>query len=353
VGHLVRISAPHVAEVVDVPDATPGPGQVRLQTVYSGISAGTELTMYRGSNPYLERHWDPAQRLFLPGESTRAYPIDGMGYEEVGRVEAVGSASDEDLVGRLAWGAWGHRSSVLRPADWARQRLLAGDPAVDASASVVGVFALIGAIALNAVLDADIHVGETVVVLGAGVPGQIVVQLAGLNGGRVIAADLVATRRELAQRMGASEVVDPASESVAERVRAATGGRGADVVIEMSGSYQALEEAVRCAAYSSRVVAAGFYQGAGTPLRLGDEFHHNRISVVGSQISGVAPHLQHRWDELRMSSTVLALEREGRLRLTELITHTVPAAAAPAALAMLDEDVGSALQVVLDYGAQS
>jgi threonine dehydrogenase-like Zn-dependent dehydrogenase len=105
---------------------------------------------------------------------------------------------------------------------------------------------------------------------------------------------------------------------------------------------------IRC-----RVVAAGFYQGAGTPLRLGDEFHHNRISVVGSQISGVAPHLQHRWDELRMSSTVLALEREGRLRLTELITHTVPAAAAPAALAMLDEDVGSALQVVLDYGAQS
>ena len=99
------------------------------------------------------------------------------------------------------------------------------------------------------------------------------------------------------------------------------------------------------------MVASGFFQGAGSPLRLGEEFHHNRISIVGSQISGVAPHLQHRWDELRMSGTVLSLEREGRLLLRELVTHVVPAEEAPAALELLDTAPQDALQVLLDYGA--
>jgi threonine dehydrogenase-like Zn-dependent dehydrogenase len=121
----------------------------------------------------------------------------------------------------------------------------------------------------------------------------------------------------------------------------------------MSGSYAALHEAVRTAAYSSRVVAAGFFQGQAAPLRLGEEFHHNRISLVGSQIYGVAPALQHRWDKLRMSTTVFELERAGQLQLSALISHTVPAEEAPAAFQMLDESPDAALQVVLDYGLES
>ncbi|HYI33667.1 MAG TPA: oxidoreductase, partial [Glaciibacter sp.] len=116
-----------------------------------------------------------------------------------------------------------------------------------------------------------------------------------------------------------------------------------------SGSYHALHEAVRTAAYSSRVVVGGFFQGQATPVRLGDEFHHNRISIIGSQISGVAPPLQHRWNELRMSTTALELERDGQLKLSDLITHTVPAEEAPAAFEMLDATPEAALQVVLDY----
>jgi len=222
----------------------------------------------------------------------------------------------------------------------------------DGATPVSGVFAKIGAIALNAVLDADIHVGETVAVFGAGVPGQLVAQLARLNGARVVVADLLPARRALAASLGADLVLDPAAGSVAQHVRSLTGGRGADVVIEMSGSYWALHEAVRTAAYSSRVVVSGFFQGGAGAVRLGEEFHHNRVSIVGSQISGVAPALQHRWDELRMSTTVLDLAVQGRLRLEELITHTVPADEAPQAFRMLDQDPDSALQVVLDYGVQ-
>ena len=342
---VVRFASPRQAEIVDLPDDPVRADEVVLVTLYSGISAGTELTAYRGSNPYLSNEWDPERRLFVPGESTHAYPLDGWGYEEVGIIRSVGEDVDVALVGELVWGAWGHRSSVVRPAEWALARLLPKD-----CRPLAGVFAKIGAIALNAVLDADIHVGETVAVFGAGVPGQIVAQLARLNGGRVVVVDLDARRRELALQLGASMALDPASEDVAAMVRSVTGNRGADVVIEMSGSYHALHEAVRAAAYSSRVVVSGFFQGPATPVRLGEEFHHNRISIIGSQISGVSPALQHRWDELRMSRTVLDLERAGELRLTELVTHTFAADDAPAAFEMLDLATEPALQVVLDYG---
>jgi threonine dehydrogenase-like Zn-dependent dehydrogenase len=63
----------------------------------------------------------------------------------------------------------------------------------------------------------------------------------------------------------------------------------------------------------------------------------------------VAPALQHRWDELRMSTVVLELERAGRLRLRELFSHVLPAREAPEAFRMLDENPEEALQVVLDY----
>ena len=342
--HLVRFVSERRAEVAEVDQPPVGPGEVGIRTLYSGISAGTELTTYRGSNPYLNSRWDPEQRLFVPGDTSWAYPVDGPGYEEVGVITEVGAGVDDAAIGRHVWGAWGHRSHAVRPAEYALARTLpsGGDP-------LPGVFAKIGAIALNAILDADIHVGETVVVFGAGVPGQIVAQLARLNGGRVIVVDLLAARRELAEELGAWRTLDPSQDRVAEVVRALTGNRGADVVIEMSGSYHALHEAVRCAAYSSRVVVGGFFQGAATPVRLGEEFHHNRVSVIGSQISGVAPALQHRWDELRMSATALDLERRGQLRLTDLITHRVPAADAPEAFAMLDTQPEAALQVVLDY----
>ena len=136
------------------------------------------------------------------------------------------------------------------------------------------------AIALNAVLDADIHVGETVAVFGQGVPGLLCAQLAARNGGDVAVVDGIRRRLELAQRLGARHAIDFTAERPAEAIKALTGGRGADVSIEISGAAAALNEAVRATAYSSRVVASGFIQGGADALLLGEEFHHNRIELT-------------------------------------------------------------------------
>jgi 2-desacetyl-2-hydroxyethyl bacteriochlorophyllide A dehydrogenase len=343
-GTTVSFAAPREVEVVSEPDEELAAGQVRVRTLYSGISAGTELTAYRGSNPYLNKQWDLQRRLFVDGASSAEYPLNGWGYEEVGEVVEVADDVTDVKVGDRIWGTWGHRSDKVQTAEYAAARVLS--PAADPR---LGIFSHIGAIALNVVLDADIHIGETVAVFGLGVPGQIVAQLARLNGARVIGVDGIAARRQLALDLGTDLVLDPGDGEVAERIKAETGGRGADVSLEVSGNYAALHEAIRSVAYSSRVCAAGFMQGDGVGLRLGEEFHHNRVQVVSSQISGLAPSLQHRWDRYRLAKTAIDLAVDGRLKLLELISHEVPLTEAAAAFSMLDENPREALQVVLDF----
>lgn len=341
---VVRFAAAREAAVVDEPEPELGAGEVRIRTLYSGISAGTELTAYRGSNPYLDKQWDPERRLFVPGDSTLAYPVDGWGYEEVGEVAAVASDVTAVRPGQVIWGTWGHRESTVKPAEYAAQRVL--DEGTDPK---VGIFSQIGAIALNVVLDADIHVGETVAVFGLGVPGQLVAQLAKLNGARVIGVDTLPDRLAKAQELGADVVLDASKGAIAEQIRELTEGRGADVALEVSGAYPALHEAVRSVAYSARVVAAGFFQREGAGLALGEEFHHNRIQVVCSQISGVAPALSYRWDTYRLQRTAVQLAASGKLQVLPLITEVVPVADAPAAFRSLDESPAKSLQVVLEF----
>ncbi len=344
-GHALVFAEPRHVIVEEEPDRPLEAGQVRLRTLYSGISAGTELTAYRGSNPYLHKRWDAERRLFIPSDQpTSSYPMRGWGYEEVGEVIEAGPDAQGVAVGDRVYGFWGHRTRHVVSDEYARQRSL--PPGLD---PLLGVFSQIGAIALNGVHDASLRIGETVAVFGLGVPGQIVAQLARRSGARVLGVDLFETRRAKARELRAIDAaIDPAAGAAAEQIKALTDGRGADVCIEVSGAAAALAEAVRAAAYSARVVAMGFVQGEARGLYLGEEFHHNRVTIVSSQIGGVAPELSYRWDRLRLAQTAIRLQAEGALNLTPLISHTFPFRQAAEAFRRLDEEPTTTLQVVLD-----
>jgi 2-desacetyl-2-hydroxyethyl bacteriochlorophyllide A dehydrogenase len=344
---VVRFTSPRQVDVVEIDSEPLGQGRLRVRTLFSGISAGTELTAYRGTNVYLRKQWDDEQRLFTDDAQAWSYPLTGWGYSEVGVVAELAPDVDPDsapAVGELVYGVWGHRSEAVLPvAAVAGKRLPAGiDP-------VLGVFARVGAIALNAVLAADLHLGETVAVFGQGIIGLIASRLAVLSGATVIAIDTEPARLEMSARMGARHTVHVGGGAVAERIRALTGNTGADVVIEISGSYPGLQQAIRTAAIGGRVVAAGFYQGEGIGLNLGEEFHHNRISVVASQIGGLPRALADRWDVDRLHQVFMGLVGDGRVELSPLISRIVPVREAAAAYRMLDEDQGQALQVVFDF----
>jgi threonine dehydrogenase-like Zn-dependent dehydrogenase len=245
VPHVVEFSGPREVALVECPGEELPPDHVRVATWYSGISAGTELTAYRGTNPYLTGTWDPEARLFRRGAPTFTYPVSGWGYSEMGEVIEVGDEVTEVAVGERVYGIWGHRSEAVVPA-------------ANVAGPRQGCFARVGAIALNAVLAADVRLGDSVVVFGQGVIGLLATRLATLSGCSVLAVDAVEARLEVARRYGAVEVVDARHPEGAGAAVRALLGRGADAAIELSGNDRALHEATRCVVEDGTVVASGF-----------------------------------------------------------------------------------------------
>ncbi len=319
--------------------------EVHIRTLYSGISAGTEMTQYRGTSPFLHKRWDVDKRLFLPAEhASISYPVRNLGYEESGVVVAVGSEVRDIKPGQHVFGTWGHRTDHITTEDYVRDHLIPKD--LD---PICGIFSHIGAIALNGIHDSRIRLGETVAVFGLGVLGQIVCQAVRASGAKVIGVDFHESRLELSKKFGANFTINAEKAHPAEIIKGLTGGKGADVCLEVSGSTTALNEAIRSAAYSARVVAMGFFQGEATQLFLGEEFHHNRINLVCSQISGTDPELKYRWDKLRLWQTAIQLQAEGILHLKDLITHHVPFQKSSEMFQLLDQNPQDVMQAVIEF----
>ena len=95
----------------------------------------------------------------------------------------------------------------------------------------------------------------------------------------------------------------------------------------------------------------GFFQGAIPGLKLGEEFHHNRIQLICSQISGVSPDASYRWSKPRLWRSAIELQHDGTLDLIPLITHRAPFEDAPKLFDQLDQGAPGMLQAMLEFGA--
>jgi threonine dehydrogenase-like Zn-dependent dehydrogenase len=342
---LVQFTAPQHVELVECPVQALPPGHFRVRTWYSGISAGTELTAYNGSNPYLTRTWDSGRRLFVAGEPTFAYPVRGWGYSEVGEVVEVAEGVRGVAPGQVVAGIWGHRSDGVVPVN-----AVTWLPVPSRMEPLHGIFIRVGAIALNAVLAAETRLGDVLAVFGQGVIGLLATQLGSLCGSHVVAVDALAYRLEMARRLGAHSVVNAVVEGGAgAAVRDMVGTQGADAAVELSGTYPALHEAIRCVGVDGLVVASGFYQGEGIGLRLGEEFHHNRVRVVGSQIGGTPLPMGLRWNQRRLVTTVLEHVATERIQVAPLISDVMDADLVGSAFELLSQGYAETLQVVLRF----
>ena len=198
--------------------------------------------------------------------------------------------------------------------------------------------------AINVVLDAKPHLGEVVAVFGQGVVGLLVTQLLRRSGARVVAVEPSAVRRSFAERCGAEAVISPGGELA---IRTLSGGRGADIAIDASGSPAALQQAIDCVAPEGTVVVCSWYGEKPVPLNLGGRFHRGRVRLISSQVGRIDPSLAPRWDRDRRLA--LAMDLLGELTLAELITHRFAFARAAEAYALLDGQANETVQVVLDY----
>jgi threonine dehydrogenase-like Zn-dependent dehydrogenase len=130
-------------------------------------------------------------------------------------------------------------------------------------------------------------------------------------------------------------------------IRKRNNGRSPDVVLECSGSYKALQEAMRVSGFNGRVVTVSYYQGSGADLYLGEEFHHNRVQLICSRFMIPSPNLTYRWDHPRRMETVMGLLP--KLDLTNFVKHRFPYKQAQEAYRLVDEHPQDVLLVALEY----
>ncbi|MDQ2912855.1 MAG: zinc-binding dehydrogenase [Chloroflexota bacterium] len=340
-GRTVRILESREVDCHEYPVAALAPGHVRVRTMTSAISPGTEMT-YIGTgatNPYLHKRWDPELRIFVPGPPSAEYPIV-FGYRASG--EVVESATPSVPVGTRVYGKWRHTEVVALPVEVAaEQRIpeaLSFDDGVD--------LAQMAPIGMNAIAYAGDELrGMPTVVFGAGPVGLIVAQLAAASGAAAVhVVDRIASRLEVAHTRGLETLLSVEGVDVARELKLRLGAEAIAVAFECTGSTRALQEAIRTVRRRGRVVAVGFYQGEAAGLFLGDEFHHNGVEIRSAQIGNIHP----AWSMAKLRTRVIELAVGGRLTLGGLPRVTFPVERAADAFAAVRKPE-SVLQAALAY----
>lgn len=342
-GRTLQIVEGGAAECAVYEPAPLEDGWVRVRTVRSAISPGTEMTFYGRSatNAYLHKRWNEELRLFETGAPSMEYPLV-FGYRAAG--EVVESRSDDVSVGQRVYGSWRHTELTAMPAESARAQLLPDALSWDDGVDV----AQMGPICVNAVAFGEgQQASAPAVVFGAGPVGLITAQLVRASGADpVYVVDRLPSRLAIAADLGLTPVEAATGSDVAAELKQRHGSEGIPVAWEATGSTRALHEAIRVVRRRGNVVAVGFYQGEGAGLLLGDEFHHNGIRITCGQIGNLHP--TETWDSLRTRTVELAAS--GQVTLGGLPRLTLPIEQADEAFTALTRP-DEVLQVALSYEA--
>ncbi|MFA5699948.1 MAG: zinc-binding alcohol dehydrogenase [Desulfuromonas sp.] len=333
-------TAPYTLEYRKEVLAEPGPDEIRVRTLSSGISAGTEMLAYRGQLP---RNQALDATMEAQKNQATTYPFQ-YGYANVGRVEATGANIDKEMLGTKVFALRPHATHYITKAG-------AVVKLPSTMAPEAAVFLANMETAVNLVLDAKPLLGEKVVLLGQGVVGLLVSAI--LSSFPLLdtyALERIQRRRAAALTLGIKNVIDPEMENAVETLKGVLGtayAHGADLILELSGSPAALDLALDLCGYSGRIIVGSWYGNKPVTLELGGRFHRERIQISSSQVSSISPELSGRWDHARRFATALDLIRQ--IKPEQLITHRIDHSCAHEAYRLLDEAPETALQVVLTY----
>jgi polar amino acid transport system substrate-binding protein len=370
----VFLSKSGAIQVEDAPAPACGPGEVAIDVAYSVISTGTETASLAGAD--LRSRVDQAlakARLGVERLRTRgleevlrkARVREGisapMGYSVAGTVREVGAdVADLRPGDRVAAGgsAYAHHAEIVTVP---RNLVVPVPDGVDLRAAS---FATVGAIAMQGVRRAAPQVGETAVVIGLGLVGQLTAQILGAAGCRVIGVDPRGDRVALA-RTGPGGLVAGTGAATAEveaAVRDATGGAGADVVLLCAGtaSSEPLHTAMQVVRQRGRVVVVG---AVGMELRR-EPFYRKEVELTISCSYGPGRYdasyeeggLDYpigfvRWTENRNLAAFLDLVAAGRVHPAPLVAAEHPLEDAAGAFAAAKAGGDARVAFVLRYPA--
>ncbi|TNB49932.1 zinc-binding alcohol dehydrogenase [Martelella lutilitoris] len=263
----------------------PGTDEALVETLFTGVSRGTESLVFHGRVPESER-----ERMRGPNMAGDfPFPVK-YGYAAVGRI----AEGPDGSVGRLVFCLHPHQDRFVAPA--AMLSPLPGDLPPERA-----VLAANMETALNIVWDAGIQPGDTVAVFGAGTVGALVAFLASsIPATETTLIDPNENRAALAEKLG---------------LAFANGNYEGpfDVAVNASGSDKALGAAIAAAGQEARIVEASWHGSGDAAIPLGGPFHARRLAIVSSQVGSLPPSHRARWTFARRMGKALQLLADARL----------------------------------------
>ena len=309
--------------IEDVPIPEPGPGEVRVKAVRSLISRGSEIG----------------------ARYTREYAInpESVGYSLAGVVDAVGEGIVHLRVGDRVVASAPHAEYVVRPAQISspqeQARVVPMLPTI--SFDQAPYYPLVSG-AVTWVNIENIQPNDTVVILGQGLVGSLMMQVAKANGnGCIIVVDALDSRCQLAEELGADVVLNAADEDPVDAVRKLTNGTGADIVVYAVGGPagpKAFDQGLDMIAVGGLFHLIGLYEDAPLPLSSGKIQRRRLLGGYYGQTIGVD-----------MSRRAMELLGTGVIQTEKMTTHHFPYTQAPEAFDLLYNRLDEALGVILDW----
>lgn len=331
------LHAPGSLALEEIPQPVPGAGEVLVRITHSGI-CGTDYKIFHGAiavqYPRVMGHEmtgevaDAGSASGLrPGDRVVVDPQLYCGACFHCRIGQTHLCPGGVLIGRDRHGGFAEYVAVPAHHAYRLPRAIDGR-----TAPLVQVLTT----CLHAQRQIEIFPDQTAAVIGLGVTGQLHVQLAKARGARVLGVTRSAEKRRLAESLGA-DATFPGGDRAAGEVRAATGGCGADVVIETTGALPSVAAAVEMVRSGGRVLLFGIITAREGALPFYD-LYFKEVALVGARVAKPEDY-----------PASLALVERGVVRLDPLVSDVMPLPELQAAIGLLGSASGPRMKIVLEH----
>lgn len=275
-------------------------GEIRIKTLFSAISRGTESLVFRGHIPESEY-----ERMRAPfQEGSYPFPVK-YGYMNVGKV-IDGNTS---LIGQTVFCLYPHQTHYQVP-----EKAVTVLP--DGLTAGRAILAANMETALNAIWDAQPTIGDRISIVGGGVVGVLIAYLASrIIGCHVQLIDINPDRKTIASVLGFT--FSSPEQAIGTQ----------DLVFHASASASGLNTAINVAGFEAKIIELSWYGTQKTDINLGGEFHSRRLQLISSQVGQIAIQQRSRWNydrRLKMALNLLKDKSLDTLITDESSFHELP-----------------------------
>lgn len=345
---------PRVAALKDYEDREIKANEVKIRVEFAAPKHGTELADFRGTTPFIDGKFDDEWKVFTQRDPEEPRGIEfgdlPIGNMFVGTIIQVGSdVTEYELGDRVCSYGPIKETQIINAVDNYKLRKMSKEMSpLNAVCYDPAQFALGG------IRDANVRMGDHVVVIGLGAIGQLAVQMAKKSGAAtVIGIDPIEKRRDVALKYGADYCLDSLACDAGMEIKRLTGKCGADAILETSGNVHALQSALKGLAYGGTLAYLAFAKPFPAGLWLGQEAHYNYGKIIFSRACSEPNPEYPRWSRKRIEDVVWNMLASGELDCSEIINPIVTFEESPEAFCKyVDQEPDKSIKLGVTFGGK-